>query len=87
MDKRIKRLEQIENEIHDIANSYAGDLTGPVAVELHRAGGYLHEAIDMAIRGPTKEDKRRQLTEWFLEHQPELANPQMVELILSQDNT
>jgi hypothetical protein len=85
MDERIMRLRDIETKLHNIANSYSGDLTGPVAVELHRAAGYLHEAIDMAVRGPTKEDKRRQLTEWFMEHQPALANPQMVEMLLAQE--
>lgn len=60
-DPRIVRLKEIEQELQNIANSYAGNITGPIASELHGVESHLHQVIDFAIQGPTEEDWIRQL--------------------------
>jgi hypothetical protein len=72
-DKRITRLNEILNELHDIANSFAGDETGVVAVELHYSSNRIANALRMLEDGITPEDKHKQLVEW-LSDKPELMN-------------
>ena len=47
--KRLSILEELEEtrkRIFDIANSYAGEATGHIAVELHQSSNHLTEAIE-----------------------------------------
>ena len=44
-DNRIERLEAIRHELFHLANSYAGDETGHVAVQLHESVNYINRAV------------------------------------------
>lgn len=44
---KIERMMEIHKELFDIANSYAGDKTGVVAVKLHEACNSILEANDI----------------------------------------
>lgn len=65
MDKRITRLKEIVTELHNIANSYAGDKTGTAAASLHGAGGRVANGVRMLETGITLEDKKDVLREHF----------------------
>ena len=65
MDKRIIRLKELASELHDIANSFAGDKTGTAAAALHGAGGKVLNGIRMLETGITLEDKKEVLREHF----------------------
>jgi hypothetical protein len=43
---KLDRLKEISQELHDIANSYAGDETGLEATLLHLAGGNIQTVTD-----------------------------------------
>lgn len=60
----ITRLEQISDELFEIANSMAGDKTGIIAVNLHQATGKINNAIRMANEGITKTDSDKVADEW-----------------------
>ena len=61
---RPERLEAIRDELFEIANSYAGDKTGNVAVELHSASHRITNAMRMLTDGITLDDKVKQAEEW-----------------------
>jgi hypothetical protein len=42
----LARLEEISQELHDIANSYAGEETGTEATLLHLASGNIQRVIN-----------------------------------------
>lgn len=65
MDKRIERLKEINRELHDIANSFAGNVTGTAAASLHGAGGRVVNVIRMLETGITADDKKDVLREHF----------------------
>jgi hypothetical protein len=65
IDKRIARLTEIQEELHNIANSYAGDVTGVVAVELHTVACGIFNTLRMLKTGITEEDKKIQMTNWI----------------------
>lgn len=65
MDIRIERLKKIVDELHDIANSFAGDKTGTAAATLHGATGRIMNGIRMLETGITLEDKKEVLREHF----------------------
>ena len=64
MDKRIERLEAMRDEIGDIANTFAGDVTGTAAAELHGAAGRISNAVRMLTEGITLDDKVTLAEEW-----------------------
>ena len=43
---KLQRLKEISEELHDIANSYAGDETGLEATLLHLASGNIRTVTD-----------------------------------------
>lgn len=43
---KLNKLKEISEELHNIANSYAGDETGLEATLLHLAGGNISTVID-----------------------------------------
>lgn len=63
MNKRIKRLKAISEELFTMANSFAGNNTGTAAVELHRVTNTLNNAIRILTEGPTTDDKKSQIRE------------------------
>jgi hypothetical protein len=65
MDKRLARIKEIRDELFDMANSFAGDKTGTVAVELHSVCNKMGRDIQMIENGIKPEDNTRQVTEWF----------------------
>ena len=65
MDKRLIRLKEIVNELHDIANSFAGDKTGTAAAALHGASGKVLNGVRMLETGITDEDRKDVLREHF----------------------
>lgn len=65
MDKRLIRLKEIVTELHDIANSFAGDKTGTAAASLHVSGGRVANGIRMLETGITLEDRKEVLREHF----------------------
>lgn len=71
MDKRLERINEIRDELFDMANSFAGDKTGAVAVELHGACNKMGRAVQMIEDGIKPEDNARQVKEWF-ENNPTL---------------
>ena len=64
MNPKLKRLQEIHDELFTLANSLAGDETGCVAVTIHRSHGILNNAIRMLTTGITLEDEK----EMFREH-------------------
>ncbi len=65
MDKRLIRLKEIVTELHNIANSFAGEKTGTAAASLHGAGGRVANGIRMLETGITPEDRKDVLREHF----------------------
>jgi hypothetical protein len=65
MDKRIIRLKELASELHDIANSFAGDKTGTAAAALHGAGGKVLNGVRMLETGITDDDHKDVLREHF----------------------
>lgn len=65
IDQREKRLQEISNELHDIANSYAGDETGIVAVRLHGASGQISDCLRMLESGINSSDKLSVIQDWL----------------------
>jgi hypothetical protein len=47
----INRLDDIMNELHDIANSYAGEKTGTEASLLHLASGNIQTVLESLNSG------------------------------------
>lgn len=72
-DVRIKRLEEIRNELFTIANSYVGKETGVVAVKLHKAKSLITEAIDMIERGVSDQDNKDVMREYLVELSMKMA--------------
>lgn len=58
MNPKLKRLEEISDELFTLANEFGGNVTGTVAVEIHRANSVLHNAMRMLKTGVTEEDER-----------------------------
>lgn len=44
LDANMRRAEQLRDELFDLANSFAGDAFGIVAVQLHAACNAVHRA-------------------------------------------
>jgi len=65
MDKKIERLKKIAEELHTLANSFAGDVTGTAAAALHGAGSKVLNGVRMLETGITEDDKRDVLREHF----------------------
>ena len=65
IDKRIERLEEMQSELFDLANSFAGEQTGTVAAELHESCNRISNSIRMLKEGITPADERKMLGEWF----------------------
>jgi hypothetical protein len=68
MDARLQRLKEIQSELHDVANTFAGPTTGTIAGTLHQAGIEVGHAIRMLETGISKED-REKLADRFLINQ------------------
>ena len=77
-DPRPERLDAIRKELYDIANSYAGDVTGDIAVAIHAACNKLARATVMLKEGVTPEDKQNSYEE-FLRN-----NPTLVKLLMGK---
>lgn len=43
--ERTERLKAIKSELFDLANSYAGEETGRIAVQLHESVNYINRAL------------------------------------------
>lgn len=63
-EKAYQRLTELQEELGNIANSFAGNVTGPIAFELHAAAGRVFEAQRMMKEGITTADTDRQAEEW-----------------------
>jgi len=61
MNPKLARLKEIHDELFTTANSLAGNETGCVAVEIHRAHGVLNNAIRMLETGVTLEDEKNMM--------------------------
>jgi hypothetical protein len=68
---RNQRLEKLHEQLFNLANEFALDGEGTVAVEIHNACNRLIEAKRIAENGASEDDDRRQITEWFM-NQPGL---------------
>ena len=79
MDKRLERINEIRDELFDMANSFAGDKTGAVAVELHGACNKMGRAVQMIERGIIPEDHTRQVTDWLAN------NPGLIKVLAKND--
>lgn len=55
---KLKRLQELSDELFMLANELGGDETGTVAVEVHRANSVLNNAMRMLKTGVTEEDER-----------------------------
>lgn len=77
-DARLARIIELRSEIGDIANSFAGDKTGPIAFELHSACNRMFAAMEMLENGIPKGAHQRQMTEWFA------SQPVLMELLARQ---
>jgi hypothetical protein len=80
MDKRLARLKELSSEIGDIANSFAGNVTGAIAFELHSANNRMFNAIKMLENGIPKGTDERQMAEWFA------SQPLLMELMARQEH-
>lgn len=83
MKSKENRLKEIASELHDIANEYAGDETGFIAVELHGVGSKIHQLLEKLNTGITREDKVNQLKEW-LRKQPYPTDPGLAEYLIKE---
>ena len=63
-EKAYQRLGEIHDELHAMANTFAGSVTGPIAVELHQIANRIYKARRMMATGITVEDTDRQAEEW-----------------------
>jgi hypothetical protein len=53
-EDKVKRLKEIKSELHDLANSFAGDETGTTAVYLHESANIIRTALK--VLDGTEED-------------------------------
>lgn len=67
MDK-LQRLKEISQELHDIANSYAGEETGTEATLLHLASGNIKNVIN-SLNGEGSIDTREVLDCYLTWHE------------------
>lgn len=65
IDQRVKRLQEISDELHGIANSFAGDKTGVVAARLHGASGQISDCLRMLESGINSSDKLNLMEDWL----------------------
>jgi hypothetical protein len=63
-EKAYQRLGEIHDELHTMANTFAGSVTGPIAVELHQIANRIYKTRRMMTSGVTIEDTDRQAEEW-----------------------
>jgi len=56
---KLQRLKEISEELFRTANELAGNVTGTVAVELHKTRNTLENAIRMLETGTTLEDEKK----------------------------
>ena len=63
-EKAYQRLGEIHDELHTLANTFAGSVTGPIAVELHQIANRIYKARRMMTNGVTVEDTDCQAEEW-----------------------
>jgi hypothetical protein len=50
-DPRFQRLDELQDEVFEIANSFAGNETGVVAMQLHEAVNCISRALRMLEKG------------------------------------
>jgi len=63
-EKAYQRLGEIHDELHAMANTFAGNVTGGIAIELHQIANRIYKARRMMKEGITGEDTDRQAEEW-----------------------
>ena len=62
IEEKDKRLEELGKEIFIIANSFAGDETGSIAVQLHKASNAINKA-SLMIEGDEEKLARHHASE------------------------
>jgi hypothetical protein len=63
-EKIYQRLIEMRHELNNIVNSFGGNVTGAIAVELHGATNRISVAQRMMLTGITVEDTNRIADEW-----------------------
>jgi len=61
---REQRLTELRSELFDIANAFAKEKQGVIAVELHESCNCILRALEMLEHGESKENADRQIERW-----------------------
>lgn len=82
IDKRIVRLQEIETELHDLANSFAGKETGVVAARLHGVGGGISDCLRMLEDGVNSADRLSLAEDWLAKQHGQFMDAETIARML-----
>lgn len=72
----------MQDELHDIANSFAGKKTGVVAARLHQVGAGIDECLRMLEDGVNSVDKLSLAEDWLARQHTQFMSPDELAKIL-----